>query len=125
MYIKPVDDWEAKVYVDELHIEFRKLAVHKDKVGKRSRCATVEYAGERKIGIARCVRGTVPSSGAAVLANAHSLVRRTSALTILMAHTSTYAYLYIIVQVADAGRLMLRPATLRAGGASNLAHELS
>ena len=78
-----------RLYVDELQVEFRKLAVHKDKVGKRSRCATVEYAGERKIGIARCVRGTVPSSGAAVLANAHSLVRRTSALTILMVHTST------------------------------------
>lgn len=57
VYIKPVDDWEAKVYINELHVEFSKLAVYKDKVRKYSHCVTVEYAGERKIDITPCVRG--------------------------------------------------------------------
>lgn len=56
VYIKPVDDWEAKVYIDELYVEFRKLAVYKDKVRRYSHCVTVEYAGERKIDIAPCVK---------------------------------------------------------------------
>jgi hypothetical protein len=56
VYVKPVDGWEAKDYINELYVELGKLALYKDKVRRFSHCVTIEYAGERKIDVAPCVK---------------------------------------------------------------------
>ncbi|PRY04397.1 cyclic GMP-AMP synthase DncV-like nucleotidyltransferase [Paraburkholderia sp. BL25I1N1] len=59
VYVKPVAGWEAKGYVNELYAELSKLPLYKDKVRRYSHCVTIEYAGERKIDIAPCVKERV------------------------------------------------------------------
>lgn len=41
-----VDGWEAEDYVEQLYQVFRSNGTYKDKVSRRSRCVTVNYAGE-------------------------------------------------------------------------------
>jgi len=53
--IDPMENWEAKKYVDELHRAFSEHGTYKDKAKKYSHCVTIEYAGERRIDIAPCV----------------------------------------------------------------------
>lgn len=54
-FIEPVDDWEAKDYLNTLYNVFNDLALYKDKVRRYSHCVTIEYAGERKVDIAPCI----------------------------------------------------------------------
>lgn len=56
VYVKPVVGWEAKDYVNELYAQMGQHAVYKDKIRRYSHCITIEYAGERKIDIAPCVK---------------------------------------------------------------------
>lgn len=53
--VDPVDGWDAKKYIDELHKVFTASELYKDKVDRFSHCVTINYAGERKIDIAPCV----------------------------------------------------------------------
>lgn len=53
--VKAVSGWTAKDYVNKLATELSNLPAYKDKVRRFSHCATIEYAGERKIDIAPCV----------------------------------------------------------------------
>lgn len=59
VYVKPVDDWEAKDYINELYSEMSKLGLYKDKIRRYSHCITIEYAGERSIDVAPCVKERV------------------------------------------------------------------
>jgi hypothetical protein len=56
VYVDPVNGWTAKSYIDELYNVFRESGTYKDKVQRFSHCVTIEYAGERKIDIAPCVK---------------------------------------------------------------------
>jgi Second Messenger Oligonucleotide or Dinucleotide Synthetase domain/Adenylyl/Guanylyl and SMODS C-terminal sensor domain len=56
VYIDPVKDWTAKSYIDELHNIFCQSGIYKDKMRRFSHCVTIEYAGERKIDVAPCVK---------------------------------------------------------------------
>ena len=56
VYVKPVAGWEAKDYINELYVEMGKLSLYKDKIRRYSHCITIEYAGERKIDVAPCVK---------------------------------------------------------------------
>lgn len=56
VYIKPVEGWEAKDYVNNLYSKFQENGVYKGKSRRYSHCVTIEYAGERKIDIAPCVK---------------------------------------------------------------------
>lgn len=56
VYVKPVDGWEAKDYVNNLYSKFQESGVYKEKSRRYSHCVTIEYAGERKIDIAPCVK---------------------------------------------------------------------
>jgi hypothetical protein len=56
VYVKPVAGWEAKDYINELHAEMGKLGLYEDKISRYSHCITIEYAGERKIDVAPCVK---------------------------------------------------------------------
>ena len=53
--VKAVPDWTAKDYVNKLAAELNALPAFKEKVRRFSHCATIEYAGERKIDIAPCI----------------------------------------------------------------------
>lgn len=56
VYVDPVDEWEPKQYINSLYEVFRASAAYSDKVRKSSHCITIEYAGERKIDIAPCIK---------------------------------------------------------------------
>jgi hypothetical protein len=55
VFVKPVEGWTAAQYVDDLIRVFAGSGVYKDKVKGYSHCATIEYAGVRKMDIAPCV----------------------------------------------------------------------
>lgn len=55
--VDPVEGWEAKDYVNKLGAFFEGHSTYKDKVRRYSHCVTIEYAGERRIDIAPCVKG--------------------------------------------------------------------
>lgn len=55
--VDPVEGWEAKDYVNRLGALFDSHSTYKDKVHRYSHCVTIEYAGERRIDIAPCVKG--------------------------------------------------------------------
>ncbi|WP_313928327.1 hypothetical protein [Pseudoxanthomonas sp.] len=55
LFVKPVVDWEAVDYINELARIFRSSPTYKDKVRTYSHCVTIEYAGDRKMDIAPCV----------------------------------------------------------------------
>ena len=55
--VEPVQGWEAKDYVNKLGAFFDGHSTYKDKVHRYSHCVTIEYAAERRIDIAPCVKG--------------------------------------------------------------------
>lgn len=57
VFVEPVDGWEAKDYVNKLGAVFDGHNTYKDKVHRYSHCVTIEYAGERRIDVAPCVKG--------------------------------------------------------------------
>lgn len=56
VFVEPVNGWEAKDYVNKLGAFFEGHSTYKDKVRRYSHCVTIEYAGERRIDIAPCVK---------------------------------------------------------------------
>ncbi len=54
-FVKPKEGWTAKDYVNKLATALETNNTYKDKVRRYSHCATIEYAGERRIDIAPCV----------------------------------------------------------------------
>jgi len=54
--VEPVEGWEAKDYINKLGAFFEGHSTYKDKVHRYSHCVTIEYAGERRIDIAPCVK---------------------------------------------------------------------
>jgi hypothetical protein len=57
VFVNPKKGWEAKDYVNKLVAALEANGTYKDKVRRYSHCATIEYAGERRIDIAPCVVG--------------------------------------------------------------------
>lgn len=55
VFVAAKDGWAPKDYVNELVTRLGQLPVYEGKVRRFSHCATIEYAGERKIDIAPCV----------------------------------------------------------------------
>ncbi len=60
--VEPVENWEAKDYVNKLGAFFDGHSTYKDKVHRYSHCVTIEYAGERRIDIAPCVKDRLRSN---------------------------------------------------------------
>lgn len=46
LHMKEVDAWDAKDYVEEVYKVFRSSGTYRDMVSRKSRCVTVNYAGE-------------------------------------------------------------------------------
>lgn len=57
--VRPVEEWEAKDYLNELYDVFRNNEIYKNIVRRYSHCVTIEYTGERKIDIAPCIQARV------------------------------------------------------------------
>jgi len=55
VFVEAKDGWTPKDYVNELANKLGKLPAYEGKVRRFSHCATIEYAGERKIDVAPCV----------------------------------------------------------------------
>lgn len=55
VFVEAKDGWTPKDYVNELANKLGKLPTYEGKVRRYSHCATIEYAGERKIDVAPCV----------------------------------------------------------------------
>lgn len=55
VFVKPVEGWGAAQYVNDLARVFRGSGLYEDKLRVYSHCATIEYAGDRKMDIAPCV----------------------------------------------------------------------
>lgn len=51
LYIQEFSDWEAKDYVQELYQFFRDNSTYRDKVGRKTRCVTIQYANDFHIDI--------------------------------------------------------------------------
>lgn len=57
--IEAVAGWSAADYVDELYKKFSALESYKGKVRRYSHCITIEYAQERRIDVAPCIKGRI------------------------------------------------------------------
>lgn len=44
--LEEIDGWEASDYVQELYVQFRASHIYRDKVSRRTRCVTLDYAGD-------------------------------------------------------------------------------
>ena len=55
VHVEAKEGWTPKDYVNELASKLGRLPAYEGKVRRFSHCATIEYAGERKIDIAPCV----------------------------------------------------------------------
>ncbi len=55
LFIEAKDGWTPKDYINKLATELDNLPAYEGKVRRFSHCATIEYAGERKIDVAPCV----------------------------------------------------------------------
>lgn len=55
VFVQAKADWAPKDYVNELATRLGSLPAYEGKVRKYSHCATIEYAGERKIDVAPCI----------------------------------------------------------------------
>lgn len=55
VFVEAKEGWTPKDYVNELATKLGRLPAYEDKVRRFSHCATIEYAGERKIDVAPCV----------------------------------------------------------------------
>lgn len=56
VFVKHKDGWTAKDYIDNLYSALEQHGTYKDKVRRYSHCVTIEYAGERRVDIAPCVK---------------------------------------------------------------------
>lgn len=46
LYVEEYEKWEASDYVQELYTCFRESQIYRDKVSRRTRCVTINYAGD-------------------------------------------------------------------------------
>lgn len=54
--VDPVDGWTASDYINNLYSAFRDSDLYRDKVHRYSYCITLDYAAEKRIDIAPCIR---------------------------------------------------------------------
>jgi hypothetical protein len=54
-FVDPVVGWRPSQYISAFHGAFRSSGIYKDKVGHRTRCVTLEYAGDFELDVVPCV----------------------------------------------------------------------
>jgi len=56
IYLKEIEGWEVKDYVEKLYKLFKGHGTYKDLVRRNTRCVVIDYAGEFHIDIVPCIR---------------------------------------------------------------------
>ncbi|MEP0174597.1 MAG: cyclic GMP-AMP synthase DncV-like nucleotidyltransferase [Paraglaciecola sp.] len=56
VYLKPIDGWEAKDYIEQIYKTFNASKHYQGKVSRQTRCVKLNYAGEFHIDIVPCIR---------------------------------------------------------------------
>lgn len=51
LHMNQVETWSAKDYVENLYTQFRDSGVYKEKVGRKTRCVTIDYADDFHIDV--------------------------------------------------------------------------
>jgi len=55
-FVEPHDEWTPADYIDHLYDQFRSHGTYEDKVSRKTRCVTIQYAGEFSIDVVPCIR---------------------------------------------------------------------
>jgi hypothetical protein len=55
-FVKPHDEWTPADYIDHLYDQFKAHGTYADKVSRKTRCVTIQYAGEFSIDVVPCIR---------------------------------------------------------------------
>lgn len=55
LYINESEEWEPKDYIEELYKRFKENSNYKNIVGRRTRCVTLDYAGEFHMDVVPCI----------------------------------------------------------------------
>ena len=55
LYIDENEEWEPKDYIEELYKRFKENSNYKNIVGRRTRCVTLDYAGEFHMDVVPCI----------------------------------------------------------------------
>lgn len=57
-FVEPYDGWAPSDYIEHLHKQFKAHGTYADKVSRKTRCVTIQYAGEFSIDVVPCIRRT-------------------------------------------------------------------
>lgn len=55
-FVKPHDDWTPADYINHLYEQFKSHGTYADKVSRKTRCVTIQYANEFSIDVVPCIR---------------------------------------------------------------------
>lgn len=55
-FVNPHDEWTPADYIDHLYDQFKAHGTYSDKVSRKTRCVTIQYAGEFSIDVVPCIR---------------------------------------------------------------------
>lgn len=56
LYVKEVDDWEPKDYIEQLYQLFLGNGIYRDKTIRQTRCVTINYIGEFSLDVVPSIR---------------------------------------------------------------------
>lgn len=55
LYLRTIEGWKPSDYIENLYSYFREDGNYKDIVGRKTRCMTIDYAGEFHLDIVPCI----------------------------------------------------------------------
>jgi len=58
VFVNPHEEWNPADYIDHLYDQFKAHGTYSDKVSRKTRCVTIQYAGEFSIDVVPCIRRT-------------------------------------------------------------------
>lgn len=56
VFVNPHNDWEPSDYIENLYKEFKSHGTYTDKVSRKTRCVTIQYANDFSIDIVPCIK---------------------------------------------------------------------
>tara|TARA_R110002020_G_scaffold379203_3_gene590283 strand:- start:32171 stop:33619 length:1449 start_codon:yes stop_codon:yes gene_type:complete len=63
VFVRPVQGWNAREYIDSLHRELKQNGRYADRLHRYSHCVTIDYAGERRIDVAPVIIARAGGNG--------------------------------------------------------------
>lgn len=56
IYLNQIDDWEPKDYINNIYTFFRENGIYRDMVSRKTRCLTLNYAGDFHLDVIPCLQ---------------------------------------------------------------------